>query len=83
MHALLKIKKLYYIRKCFLKEENDIINSKCQEITLSIWLFITRNYDVIKILTFDIVMFQIENVRFRELSKEQVFGVMKEPLMRM
>lgn len=81
MHALLKIKKLYYIRKCFLKEEND--NSKCQEITLSIWLFITRNYDVIKILTFDIVMFQIENVRFRELSKEQVFGVMKEPLMRM
>lgn len=46
-------------------------------------LFITRNYDVIKILTFDIVMFQIENVRFRELSKEQVFGVMKEPLMRM
>lgn len=81
MHALLKIKKLYYIRKCFLKEEND--NGKCQEITLSIWLFITRNYDVIEILTFDIVMFQIENVRFRELSKEQVFGVMKEPLMRM
>lgn len=61
-----------------MKEEND--NSKCQEITL---LFITRNYDVIEILTFDIVMFQIENVRFRELSKEQVFGVMKEPLMRM
>lgn len=27
--------------------------------------------------------FQIDNVRFRELSKEQVFGVMKEPLMRM
>lgn len=64
-----------------MKEEND--NSKCQEITLSICLFITRNYDVIEILTFDIVMFQIENVRFRELSKEQVFGVMKEPLMRM
>lgn len=65
----------------FLKGEND--NSICQEITLSIRLFITRNYDVIKILTFDFVMFQIENVRFRELSKEQVFGVMKEPLMRM
>lgn len=63
------------------KVEND--NSKCQEITLSIRLFITRNYDVIKILTFDFVIFQIENVRFRELSKEQVFGVMKEPLMRM